>query len=250
MGTDEIKPTAGDATLTKGQDSPKENESNSQQTPRIYTEAEHKKAVEDAIAQYGDRIKRERIDPIAKELETFKLQVQNKDTDIADNTAEIDRLQARIDDMASNDPERYDANKEFKAAKEERKQLKLERRSLQEKELTYGERIKGVESIEREALIQGLIKDYEGGDLDKLKKISETTAATSEVKIREIADTIGSKRAPVRVPTTPVLNPASSKTLGGGASESKIIRDYADNPNDLSAKKAWIDLMVTRRNRR
>ena len=62
----EINPER-DATI-KGQDSLTDSKNN----PRTFTEAQHTKAVEDAIARYGDRITRERIDPIAKELESYK----------------------------------------------------------------------------------------------------------------------------------------------------------------------------------
>lgn len=90
--SDEIKQSIGDATL-KGQDSLMAQESNSGKTPKTFTESEHKKAIEDAIAQYGDRIKRERIDPIARELTEFKIQVQ-KEKDEAEEEAVADDMPA------------------------------------------------------------------------------------------------------------------------------------------------------------
>ena len=72
MSLDEIPTTEKDATL-EGQDSSKTQDSNSEKT---LTESDAKKRVEDAVAQYGDRIKRETIDPITRERDTFKYQVE------------------------------------------------------------------------------------------------------------------------------------------------------------------------------
>ena len=245
MALDEIKKPEKDAT-PKGQDSSKAKESNSNQTPVNFTEAEHIKGIEDAIAQYGDRVKREQINPITKERDTLKSQLGT----VQDNAAELEKLQEKFDAMASDDPDKFDVAKELKAAREDRKQLKLDRAVLEEERTTHGEQVKLAFDTLREIDIWNIAAEYETGDPVKLKDLCDTFSTTSQEQIRKVANTLWAKKStesPVVVTST--LKPNNSKTLGGGKTDQQIIKEYADNPKDKSAKADYVELMNRRARR-
>jgi chromosome segregation ATPase len=196
--------------------------STSTQTPKTYTEEQVQKKLSDALAEQGRKHKAE-LEPIVKERDSFKSQLEANTSDLEANKSEIDKLQAKIDDLASNDPARFDAVKEMKALKTERDQLRADKRALDaDKQAldadkqTHGERIKKAESFERETLIQGMVEDYEGGDFDKLKDFCETFDAKSEEQIRKVADKLWTKKAP-EPPNSeaPPVKPYTGMTNGG-----------------------------------
>jgi len=66
-------------------------------------------------------------------------------------------------------------------------------------------------------LILEIIEDYEDADAEKLSGICSALDATSEEKIRAVADTLWTKKvAQKKVPTKePSLKPYSGTTVGG-----------------------------------
>ena len=93
---DEIETQQADSTL-EGQNLPEGAESNSKETPKHYTEEEHRKAIEDAVAQYGDKVKQEKIDPIAVERDGFKAQVEQFKSDAEEAATAREESEKRVE---------------------------------------------------------------------------------------------------------------------------------------------------------
>lgn len=102
----------------------------SESTPK-YTEAELKAAVHAAKSEAG----REK-QTLELERDGFKTKLEAKEEELVGNTAELEKLQTKLEDMSSDDPDRYDVVKELKAAREERKQLKADRQALEAEKTT------------------------------------------------------------------------------------------------------------------
>jgi len=178
-----------------------------------FTKEQVQKFVSDALAKQG-REHKAVFDPIVKERDTYKSQVENNTSDLEENKAEIVTLQSRIDDLASGDPDRFNAVKEMRALKDRGRQLQVRERELQDKERTHGERIKKAEGLEREVLILEIAEGYEGASAEKLTALCSTFNATSDEQIRKVADTLWGKKTTV-IPETPPVTPFSGKTQGG-----------------------------------
>lgn len=211
----ETEENAQDTLPAGGQSSGVKEGTTSTQTPETYTKGQVQKFVSDALAEQGRKHKSE-LDPIVKERDGLKSQIQNNTTDLEDNKNEMEKLQAKIDDLTSDDPDRFNAIKELKAAREERKQLQAERRTKETEWATNAERIKKAESLEAEVLILGIAEDYEGAGAEKLSSICSTLNATSEEQIRKVADTLWTKKTVELPETSPAVY--SGMTEGGGTS--------------------------------
>ncbi len=183
-----------------------------EEAPKLYTQKDLDAFVH-AVKSEAGRDKSQ----LQTEVASLKSQIQNKDNELSDNDSEIEKLQAKFDDLASGDPTRFDAAKELKAAREERKQLKAERSVLATKEQTYGEVVKLAHDTLREISIWELAAEYENGDPVKLKELCATLEAKSDEQIRKAADILWTKKTTEpSVPATPGVKPYSGKTEGGG----------------------------------
>ena len=199
-------------------------------TPESFTKEQVKKFVSDALAEQGRKHKAE-LDPIVKERDSFKSQCETNTRDLNDNKVEMEKQQAKIDDLASDDPARFDAIKELKAVREERKQLQAKERVFETEKQTHGERIKKAEELEREVLILEIVEDYEGATPDKLTDICTTLNIKSDEQIRKVADTLWSKKTTESSESeVPSVKPFSNKTTGGTSS-------LADLPPSMRARE-------------
>ena len=210
----------------KGQSSDGKDGSTSK-TPETYTKEQTQKLVSDALAEQGRKHKAE-LTPIVTERDTLKTQLEANTADLESNKTEMEELQAKIDDMASGDPTRYDAVKELKAAKEERKHLQVKERALEAEKRTHGERIKKAEDLEKEVLVLEIVEGYKDADAEKLTNAIvgfETTfgiKVTSDEQIRKVADTLWTKKE------TETPKGFSGVTEGGGTltEQDKLNRRY------------------------
>jgi len=213
MGETEV--TTKDTLPAGGQSSGGKEGSTSKQAPETYTREQMQKFVSDALSEQGRKHKAE-LEPIVKERDGFKSQVEANTSDLEDNKAEVERLQTRVDDLASDDPDRFNAIKELKAAREERKQLQAEKRSLDADKQTHAERIKKADEVERDVAILGIAEEYEGVDAAKLTALCTTLNLKSEEQIRQAADTIWARKGTMpESPATPSMKPYSGVTSGG-----------------------------------
>lgn len=219
MAMDEIRKPKGDAAHQE-EDSPKEKESNSEQPPR--TLAEQKKAVEDAVAQYGDKVKREQINPITEERDTLKSKVETFQSDLTDNTAEIEKLEAKLSDLTSDDPERFDVVKELKAAREDRKQLKADRQAFETEKASVAESKVEVDKWNRDQLVYKAADEFvtasgENVDFDSFMSAADKFKVSEREGLIALAETMGfkPKSKAHEDPENPPLKPYSGVTEGG-----------------------------------
>jgi len=215
MTLDEIKDQEVDAT-PEGQDLPEGNESNSP-TPKHYTEEEYRKGLEDAIAQYGDRIKREKIDPIVIERDTFKSQVDQLTADVEDAHKAREDSENRIDELESDLATATEDNldqKEIQAIKkslrEERKKAREEasngrkanaelKRALEADREKWAGTVAEAQSAKFEVDVFEIAEGYVDAagkpiESSRLKSLCEKAGQMKRSDIQEIADTLWTKR--------------------------------------------------------
>ncbi|KKN00163.1 hypothetical protein LCGC14_1140570 [marine sediment metagenome] len=203
---DEIKKPEADPT-PKGQDLPKGDESNSTKVPGNITPEEHKKGIEDAVAQYGDRIKRETIDPITQERDTFKAQAEQAVKDAKDATATLEETRSHISDLESDieafDEDTEDPNKLTKLRKELRDARGKVREEFRDKEnaleelrkTTEAERLEWAGTVaEAQAFrfdgeLVKLVDECEGDVTVNFTKL-KTTCEKAGIKTKEGAEAI------------------------------------------------------------
>jgi len=158
-----------DPTL-KGQDLPTGDESNS------ITLKEHKKALEDAIAQYGDRIKKEKIDPIAKERDDFKSQVSQFKSQVEEATSTLKETEARITDLEADLETATEGDTDLAEVQKIKKELRAEKEKARQEART-----------EKEANAE-LKKTLEAEREEWAETVADAQAAKFEVDVFEIAE--------------------------------------------------------------
>lgn len=195
----------------------------SENTPK-YTETELKAAVHAVRSETGREKK-----SLEAERDGYKTKLEAKESELSDNTAEIDKLQAKFDALSEGDPDKFDVAKELKAVREERRQLKADRHALEVEKTAHGEQVKLATDTLMEMAIWEIASEYETGDPVKLKDLCDTFTATSEEQIRKVADTLWTKKPTEPVtPEVPPVIPYSGKTEGGGqlTEQDKLDRRY------------------------
>jgi len=182
----------------------------SPEAPKLYTQKDVDAFVHTIKSEAGREKK-----ALETEVVSLKKQVQSKEDELTDNASEIEKLQEKIDNLASDDPNRFNAVKELKAAQEERRQLKADRRALEVEKETHGEAVKLAQDTLREISIWEMSAEYENGDPVRLKDLCDTFEAKSEEQIRKVADTLWTKKAAEPIEPS-LLHPFKSETVGGG----------------------------------
>lgn len=168
---DEIENPKADA-ASQEQDSTKGDESNS--VPK-YTELEYRKAMkkasEDAVAKYGDRIKRETLDPITKERDTFKterdslkVQFEAVKSEMSEVTKEIADLKETLETLDSEDAGRV--KQIIREKQRELTDLKAQKEAL-------AEPAKEVAKWKRDQLITSVADEYGLKTQEQLKAFRE-----------------------------------------------------------------------------
>ena len=172
---------------------------------KVYTQAEVDALIHAAKSEAGRDRK-----VVENELGTLKQQNELNKVELTENAAQIATLTAKIDDLASNDPARFNVIKELKAAMDERKQLKVEKQ-------IHSETVQLAQDTMAEIHVWEVAAEYDGGDPVKLKDLCTTLKATSDEQVRKVADTLWAKSAvgtSQKVQPLP-MKPYSGKTDGG-----------------------------------
>ncbi len=208
--------------LETGQSSDGKDGSTSQQTPGTFTKEQVRKLVSDALTEQGRKHKAE-VEPIVKERDTLKAQIQSKDDDLKDIATERENLQTQLDELASGDPEKFNILKKDKELRERERELKTGKQALEAEKATHGEQVKLATDTLREISIWEITGEYEAGDPVKLKDLCDTLGTTSEEQIRKAADILWTKKqTESETPEIPPVIPYSGKTDGGADDTSKL----------------------------
>ena len=203
---DEIKTTGTDATPLEGQDSSKRDESNSQQ-PKLRTEAEYQKGIADAIAVYGDKIKREKLDVITQERDTYKSQV----ADLQTKTEALAEIQSELDELKVDYKTATDGNADLEELQEIKtklrateKQLKADYKAKQdaadavkktmdaEREQFAGD-VAEAQAMKFEVDLFEVAEEYADGDSARLKSLCELYGKKTRDEIKKTANILWQK---------------------------------------------------------
>ena len=184
---------------TPGQDLPEGDESNSN-TPQTITLEEHRKKVEDAVAQYGDKVKQEKIDPITKERDTFKTQAEQATTRLEDTNVRVKDLEKDLDDAIGEDADLRDIAKVKQALRAERDQAKIDVRAERDavaelKKTTEAERLQWAETVAEaqgfkfDGELARMVDEYDGDTTANFNKL-KTACDRAGIKTKEGAEAI------------------------------------------------------------
>ncbi|KKN32956.1 hypothetical protein LCGC14_0808650 [marine sediment metagenome] len=187
------------------------------QLPESSTPEQVTKLVSDALAKQG-REHRAALLPITSERDSLKTQLTGRDGEITDLTGERDDLKAKIDDLASDDPQRFNLVKRESALTTQVNQLRTDRRTLEADKATHATAKKLTDDTLREITVMDVAtakKDASGkaiGNPEQLKEVCEKIGATTEEQIQTVADTLWPDAV---TPATAALKILSGATSGG-----------------------------------
>jgi len=229
---DEIKDPVVDP--TPGQDLSKGDESNST-IPQTITLEEHRKGIEDAVAQYGDKVKQEKIDPIAKERDTFKAQVEQLRSDAEEATTAREESEKRISELETDLETATESEPDFAEIQKIKKELRTERekarqeardekkanaelkRTLEAEREQWAGTVAEAQAAKFEVDVFEISEEYvdeSGKDIkpERLKALCEKAGQTKREDIQALADVLWAKKGKEKVP---VLEGDSGVTSGG-----------------------------------
>ncbi len=154
----------------------------------IYTQTQHDGLLQMATSEAG----RLKIDA-ETERDTAKSDVTRLTSDLEGTTEDIKNLEAKLDDMASEDPKRFDVVKELKEAREIKSKLKVATGELATEVKAHEETVKIAGETMLEIAIWEVAAEYKGGDPVRLKALCVTLGVTDEAKLREVAGNLWEK---------------------------------------------------------
>jgi len=194
------------------------------QTPTSYNPEQANKLVSDALSKQGREHKAEII-VVTSERDTAKTQLTSRDGEITDLTGERDDLKAKIDDLASEDPTRFNLVKRESALTVQVNQLRTDRRTLEADKATHATAKKLTDDTLREITVMDVAtgkKDASGkaiGNPEQLKEVCEKIGATTEEQIQTVADTLWPEAVTTVAAQLKIL---PGGTLGGKESLSNL----------------------------
>lgn len=166
-----------------------------------------------------------KVAELEAQLQSTKQALATRESELAANADEIKRLDTKLEDLASDDPRRFDVVKELRAAREERVLMRDTVSKLSSREQALVEREKKANTFDLEVLAETIATEYEGGEFSRLKAILSKLDSPNEQLIREIADTLWTKKPEGAQITTPTIpTPYSNKTEGGGSTEEQRLK--------------------------
>ncbi len=183
--------------------------------PKTYTEEQYKKAISDTLSKAGREKK-----TVETELETVKSQLSNQQKLIDGFEAEKSKLQAQIDELSQDDPDKKRLIKKLNEVDEKEKTLKADRDVLEAEKATHSENIKLAKDTLREVSIWQIAGEFDGGNPEKLKELVEKLNVSDDEQIRVIATTLWAKKEEKEP-----FKPFSGVTSGGGEDLSKLSPD-------------------------
>lgn len=188
--------------------------------PKTYTQEEV-----DNLTRHAASSERGRVQV---EIDVLKRDLQSKDDEISDINSEITKLEDKIEGLANDDPTKFEAVKELKAAREERNQLKSDRRSLGNERQQLADEFRPDREARFEGSVFQIAGEYEGGDHVKLKALCTKFEKTAEADIRDLAETLWAKKGITQAVSPPSVTPFPGITVGG-----------SDNLEGLSRKDLY-----------
>ena len=204
---------------------------------KTYTKAEYEAAIHALQSESG----RART-AIEKERDGLKTQLASVQSDIKDNDAEVEKLQSKLDSMASDDPGKFDLAKELKVAREERRQLRTDRATLETEKQSHAESVKLATDTLREIAIWDIAAEFDGGDPEKLKELCDVFESSSEEQVRKVAETLWVKKGAVPANSGKPPLKLDSGGSGGAITDQKIMEDYGKNPYDPTVRDRYLEL--------
>ena len=176
---------------------------------RLYTQTQVNELVHAAKSDAGRIAK-----GIETERDNLKSQITTRESELGDIQAERDTLQKKLEDLSSDDPQKFDLIKQDKELRDEQRKLKSRIKELDDRDTSLSEREKKVSSFELEVLIESIADEYKDGDSAKLKKAISVFENPTEEQIRNISQIIFSAKSEKEEDKAP-LKPDSGKTRGG-----------------------------------
>ena len=188
-----------------------ERDVSSQEEQPSLTQSQHESIVHALKSDWGRKVK-----DIEVERDNLTTQMGTSQSQLEDIQTERDNLQQQIEDLSSNDPQKYDLVKKDKELRDNQRRLKARITELDSRETKLGERETKVSSFEREVLVESIADEYEDGDSAKLKKAVEVFDKPTEEQIRTMAAIIFSAKTGGAEPEgRSPLKPDSGKSRGG-----------------------------------
>jgi len=191
----------------------------SEQAQKLYTQAELDAMLHAAKSEAGRKAKE-----IEQERDTLKSQLSAKEQEIEDIQSERDSVRQQIEELTADDPKKFDLIKRDKELRDEQRQLRAEKQALEAEKQAHAETIRIASETMREITIWDVASEYEGGDAVRLKALADTVEATTEEKIREVANILWKPKGETerKEPEKETLKPYSGYTEGGAKDTSGL----------------------------
>mgnify|MGYP001586999108 CR=1 FL=1 len=193
-------------------------------TPKTYTETElseeKEKAVHSALMRAG------------RDWKTMELERDNLASQLKDIKSANDKLTLQIDELASENPDKFDVIKKGRELDEQEQRIKQDRQSLDAEKQNHQGAITLANETLREIAIWDIVEEFEGGNAEMLKGLADTLKTED---IRKVAETLWEKK----IEAPPKLK-LDSGIIVGGLSEQTIRESYRNNPNDPKAKADYL----------
>jgi len=148
-----------------------------------------------------------------RDWQKLESEVNSLKDNLADITDEREELKARMEELASDDPDKFNLIKKEQDLRARERKYKTDLRDLERKGEAQAGTVKMAQDTLREISINDIASEYMGGDAMKLKDLCDTFSATSDDQIRKVADTLWEKGP--QEPSAPPLRPYSGHTDGG-----------------------------------
>jgi len=216
----------------------------------VYSQEQLDERVEAAVKSAVHSVKSEtgrEIADLKKKVGDLTIEKDNLSEDLRENEQTVTNLQRQLEDMASNDPARFDVVKELRSAQSLTAQLKRDYRDkkneLSRRENELLPREEKVAAFEIDLLVEEIADDkvFEGANVKQLRDICRTAGIKTEEGVRKLAETLWVKKIdpnqtnPVHVSNTP--KPFPGYTGGGSTGRVPTVEELrASHPEETQKK--------------
>lgn len=219
-------------------------------TPKTYTEDELVKRVSDSLAEAGRKHKLD-IASILKERDTFKSEAsqakkeaENATATLNDTKAGIEALESDLATLSETNPDSADIIKLKKEIRTEKSKLASEaraekealaelRKTLEKERDDFAGEISEARTMKFEVDVVEVAKEFEGGDVARLKTLCEKAGKLKRSEVEDIAAVLWAKKG-AKAEDAIVLKTDSGVTNGGSTRTRFMIQsDYANSKINL-----------------
>ena len=199
-------------------------------TPRAYNQEEVDGLTHSARSQ-GGREATAALKVMTSDRDSLKIQLTSKEGEITDITADRDAHRTTAEDLASEDPQRFNLVKRETTLRTGEAALNTGKRQLEAATATLAADRKLTDDSKREITVMDVAtgkKDAAGtviGSPEKLKEVCESIGATTEEQIQTVADTLWPDAVTTAVPALKILSGTTSggaPSLDGKSPEEKV----------------------------